>query len=217
MREESHPPASGHGLIEQFRQPRLFPVLSVLAIPLHIVSLPAMMIITMMLVFVALRIIAALVVVSLRMSVGICRNVRPFDDFFQFPSVEPDPTALRTVIDFYSLTFGSFEVQSCAYWAFHIVYSLWSLVNFKVVCVTVYPLPYYQQQFASPDKLGGKNPQSNRDDHYGWTGQDYHGDAADKYRYAEDCHDQPFQLFDRPVIHTFWLQNSGSATIGDVY
>jgi hypothetical protein len=188
-------------------------VLSVLAIPLIIMSLPAIMIITMMLVFVTMRIIAALVVLSLRLSVGICFNVRSIDDFFQFTSVEPDSAALWTVIDFYSLTFGYFEVQSCAYRAFHIVYSLWSLVIFKVVCVTVYPLPHYQEQSASPDKLGGKNPQGNRDDHYGWTGQDYHDDTDNKYRYADDCHDQPFQLFERPIIHTFWLPNSGSATI----
>jgi hypothetical protein len=181
-------------------------VLSVLAIPLIIVALPAVMIITMVLVFVTPRITAALVDLSLRLSVGICFNVRPLDDFFQFTSVEPDSAALRTVIDFYSLTLGYFEVQSCAYRAFHIVYSLWLFVVFKAVCVTLYPLPRYQEQSARPCELGGKNPQANRDDHYGWTWQDYHGDANDKYRYADDCHDQPFQLFERPIIHTFSLQ-----------
>jgi hypothetical protein len=146
------------------------------------------MIITMVLVFVTLRIVATLVVLSLRLSIGICFNVRPFDDFFQFPTVEPDSAALRTVIDFNSLTFGYFEVQSCAYRAFHIVFSLWLFVVFAAACVTLYPLPRYQQQSARPGKLGGKNPQTNRDYHYGWTGQDYHGDADGKYRYADDCH-----------------------------
>lgn len=44
---------------------------------------------------------------------------RPLDDLVEFASVKPDPTALRTIVDFDTLAFRHDELHIFTYWTMH--------------------------------------------------------------------------------------------------